>query len=209
MAIENLPDNGPYTNPLPSASIHEAAGRIGALPGRIRPVFDSGITAAPTLTVSCPAGDNLWIHRAVAMAEPHTALLISTPQDAEFGYWGEILSEAAAARRISAVVIDGGVRDTAALESVGVPVYASAVSIRGTGKNTDLAGSIGRTLRFGDVDVSPGDILICDADGVVAIPADRYSEATEAAQLREDKEAAFIDAIRRGESTMSLFNLPE
>lgn len=206
--MQNSPTLNALDAPLPTASIHEAAGRIGALPGRIRPIFDSGIVAAPALTVACPAGDNLWIHRAVSVAQPNTALLISTPQDVEFGYWGEILSEAARARRISAVIIDGGVRDTGALASVGVPVFASAISIRGTGKNPDLVGAIGRTLRFGDVEVSSGDIVIGDADGVVAIPADSFAQINEAAQQREDKEAGIIEAIRRGESTMDLFNLP-
>ncbi|HEY0300226.1 MAG TPA: hypothetical protein VGC36_02770, partial [Rhizomicrobium sp.] len=48
---------------LPTATLHEAGGRIGALPSAIKPVAAGMRVAGPALTVRSPRGDNLWLHR--------------------------------------------------------------------------------------------------------------------------------------------------
>ena len=115
-----------------SATLHEAAGRMGALLARLRPAFAGAALAGRAYPVYCAAGDNLWIHRALYQAEPGDVLVIATSAPDEYGYWGEILSEAAVARGLAGLVIDGGVRDTAHLGRVGFPVFSSSVCIRGT-----------------------------------------------------------------------------
>ncbi|MGU3586997.1 RraA family protein [Rhodococcus sp. C26F] len=194
--------------PLPAATVHEAGGRIGALPARLRPAFASATILGPAYPVLCPTGDNLWLHRAVAAAPAGHVLVVQTTGIDEFGYWGEILSEAALARGIAGLVLDGGVRDIRALERVGLPVFASATCIRGTIKDPEGPGRLNVPIRLGEVRIAPGDLIIADFDGVVSIPRDSVSEVWQAARKREEKEARMIAEIRAGASTLDLLSLP-
>ena len=47
------------------------------------------------------------------------------------GYWGEVLTTAAEAAGLVGLVIDGGVRDVAALEAHGFPVFSSTIALTG------------------------------------------------------------------------------
>lgn len=152
-------------------------------------------------------GDNLWLHRAVYAAAPGDVLVVAPTDDDEFGYWGEILSEAAVARGLGGLVIDGGVRDTAMLGDVGLPVFSSVISIRGTVKNPASAGGLPSDIVIGDIQIHHGDLIVGDADGVVCIPRDDVETVFAAAAEREAKEAGFIAALRAGESTLDLFGL--
>ncbi|OMQ14351.1 hypothetical protein A7K94_0217285 [Modestobacter sp. VKM Ac-2676] len=62
---------------LGASTVHEAAGRIGALPSTIGALYrEQPAVAGPALTVSCPAGDNLWLHRALYAARPGDVLVV-------------------------------------------------------------------------------------------------------------------------------------
>ncbi|MGW5151503.1 4-carboxy-4-hydroxy-2-oxoadipate aldolase/oxaloacetate decarboxylase [Rhodococcus koreensis] len=191
-----------------AATVHEAAGRVGALPARLRPAYSAATVHGPAFPVLCPGGDNLWLHRAVAEADPGDVLVVQTTSADEYGYWGEILSEAARARGLSGLVIDGGVRDLGALDRVGFPVFSSSICIKGTVKDPDGPGRLGGPIRIGDVRIERGDLIVGDEDGVVAIPRQRWPEVLESSREREDKESKVIAKIRSGASTLDLYSLP-
>lgn len=191
-----------------SATLHEAGGRIGALPGRLRPAFPGARLAGRALPVLAPVGDNLWIQRAIYAAEPGDVLVVATTAPEEYGYWGEILSEAAKARGLSGLVIDGGVRDTVELGAVGFPVFSSTICIRGTLKDPASPGVIGQPVTLGGIAVAKGDLVVGDADGVVAVPAGRVDEVLAASEARVAKEADIITQLRAGASSLDLYALP-
>jgi 4-hydroxy-4-methyl-2-oxoglutarate aldolase len=191
-----------------SATLHEAAGRIGALAARFKPAFAGARFAGPALPVLTPVGDNLWLHHAIYQAAPGDVLVVATTAPDEYGYWGEIMSEAAQARGLGGLVIAGGVRDTVELASVGFPVFSTTVNIRGTMKDPERFGSIGAPITLGDVTVQCGDLVVGDADGVVVIPADRIAGVLAAAAQRVAKEAAIIEQLRAGKTTVELYGLP-
>lgn len=190
---------------LGTATLHEAAGRIGALPSAIKPV-DPGMTlSGPAFTVHCPAISNLQIHHAVYHARPGDILVVHVSGGVEAGYWGDILNEAALAQKLGGLVIDGGVRDSAGLAKAAFPVFSNGVCIRGTGKDYDATAWLQQPVRMGEVLIQPGDLVVGDRDGVVVLPADRASDFVEAGQRREADETAKIEAIRRGERTLDLY----
>lgn len=191
-----------------TATLHEAAGRIGALPARLKPAYPGARLAGRALPVLAPVGDNLWIQRAIYQAVSDDVLVVATTAPDEFGYWGEILSEAARARGLGGLVIDGGVRDTVELQAVGFPVFSATVSIRGTRKDAESPGAVGQPIMLGGVTVACGDLVAGDADGVVVIPADRAGEVVAAADVRVAKEADIITQLRAGKSSLELYNLP-
>lgn len=53
---------------------------------------------------------------------------------------------------------------------------------------------------------TPGDLVLGDADGVVAIPLTRAAEIVNAAQQRQAKEAAIVERLRQGERTLEVYN---
>ena len=193
---------------FPVATLHEAAGKIGALPSILKPTSVSFQLCGPAVTVDSPGGDNLWIHRALYVAQPGDVLVVHVSGVYEHGYWGEIMSTAAQVRGLGGLVIDGCVRDAMLLERIGFPVFARGLCIRGTGKDFNGRGRINGPILFGDVTVSPGDLIVGDRDGVVAIPRARVPDVIESAIQRTDVEEGVLERLQRGESTLSIYGWP-
>ena len=190
---------------LPTATLHEAGGKIGALPSAIKPVAPSFRCAGPALTVHSPGGDNLWLHRALEVARPGDVLVVYASGAHEHGYWGEIMTTAAKVKGLAGLVIDGCVRDGVLLERIGFPVFARGLCIRGTGKDYGAIGWIGEPVPMGEVVVAAGDLVVADGDGVVALPQARAAEIVEKARRREADEAAIVSRCEAGESTMAIY----
>lgn len=191
---------------LPAATLHEAGGRIGVMPSAIKPVASSFRVCGPAVTVNSPGGDNLWLHRALYVAQPGDVLVVHVSDAHDFGYWGEIMSAAGRARHLGGLVIDGCVRDGAVLADFGFPVFARGLCIRGTGKDFGARGWINHPVLFGDLTVKAGDLVVGDTDGVVVVPRLRAEEVVAAATAREAKEAAIVARIDAGERTLEVYN---
>src|SRR5687767_7181783 len=128
---------------LSAASLHEAAGRIGAMPAAIKPFAPHVRVAGTAFPVRAPAGDNLFLHHAIYAAQPGDVLVVDVGPRAEFGHWGDIMAAAAQQRGIAGLVITGGVRDSRQLLAMEFPTFAGVVAIRGTAKDPHGAGQIG------------------------------------------------------------------
>jgi 4-hydroxy-4-methyl-2-oxoglutarate aldolase len=205
--VPELATSGTGTAAVSAATVHEAAGRRGALPSRIKPVRQSMQVHGPAFTVQLPPGDNLGLHRALGRAAPGDVLVAHAGGQVEYGYWGEILNEAALARGLAGLVIDGGVRDVAQLRASGFPVFSAGVCIRGTIKDPTAAIELDRTIRIGDVPIRPRDLVVGDADGVVVIPAADAAAVLRASAERDRHEQSVIERIRAGESTLDIYGL--
>jgi 4-hydroxy-4-methyl-2-oxoglutarate aldolase len=146
------------------------------------------------------------VHIAVARAEvPGTVLVVDASDVPDRGYWGEVLTTAAEARGIVGLVIDGGVRDVAALEAHAFPVFASVIALPGAAKVA--GGTVGRVVPVGGVEVAPGDWIVGDVDGVVAIAAADLEAVLAAARTRAAGEQKLFEALRTGATTVELLGL--
>lgn len=190
---------------LGAATLHEAGGRIGALPSFIKPVTDDMVLCGPAFTVHCPPLSNLQIHHALYQARPGDILVVHVSGGTEAGYWGDILNEAAIARGLGGLVIDGGVRDTAGLAKMSFPVFSNGVCIRGTGKDYEAVAWLQEAVRIGEVVIRSGDLVMGDRDGVVIVPADQVDAIVKAGESREADEARKIELIREGARTLDLY----
>jgi 4-hydroxy-4-methyl-2-oxoglutarate aldolase len=188
-----------------SATVHEAAGRIGALPSAIKPVNPGWRLAGPAFTVQCPAGDNLWIHRSLYLAAPGSVLVIFPSGGVEWGYWGDIMTNAAMAAGLAGLVIDGGVRDTAILDQMPFPIFSNGACIRGTIKDHQGTAAMAKPILIGDIVIQSGDLVVGDRDGVVSIPAARVDDVLVKSAEREADEAAKIARIVAGERTIDIY----
>jgi 4-hydroxy-4-methyl-2-oxoglutarate aldolase len=187
---------------LGTATLYEASKLDCVLPHRIRPAWPGAAVAGIALTVAARPGDNLALHLALEQARPGDVLVVDGGCSPH-GYWGEVLAEAALARGVLGLVIDGGVRDVERLRDLPFPVFSSHIAIRGTVKNG--TGPIGGPLDFDTVTVHRGDTIVADADGIVALPAAELDRITAAAVARADAETEYLRRIRAGESTMDIY----
>ena len=192
---------------LSAATLHEAAGRIGALPHAIKPLADSFTVCGPALTVSGPAGDNLWLHRAIYLAQPGDVLVAHVSGGFEWGYWGDIMTTAARERGLGGLVIDACVRDGAVLRRAGFPIFSRGLALRGTGKDFGATGWINHPVLIGEITVAPGDLVVGDLDGVVVLPRAQVATAIAAAQAREAKEADVLQQLAQGARTVDIYGL--
>ncbi|MDO8455862.1 MAG: 4-carboxy-4-hydroxy-2-oxoadipate aldolase/oxaloacetate decarboxylase [Burkholderiaceae bacterium] len=190
---------------LPTATLHEAAKKIGALPSAIKPVAPQFRFAGSALTVHSPGGDNLWLHRALDVAQPGDVMVVFANSAYEHGYWGEIMTTAANVRGLAGLVIDACVRDGVLLGEIGFPVFSRGVCIQGTGKDFGATGWINHPLSIGGVVVHAGDLVVGDSDGVVVIPHARAAEVVTAGDQRELDEAEILRRLQAGESTMNIY----
>jgi 4-hydroxy-4-methyl-2-oxoglutarate aldolase len=182
-------------------------GESGARPmrNRVRPAWTGARLASPAYPVECTPGDNLAIHVGVTRAPAGAALVVSVGETRELGYWGEVLTTAAEARGLAGLVIDGCVRDVAALEAHGFPVFSTGLALPGATK--ERPGSVGRPTRVGECDVEPGDWVVGDADGVVIVPGGALTGVLTAGRARADREAEYFAALRDGATTVELLSL--
>ena len=190
---------------LPTATLHEAGGKIGALPSAIKPVAAGMAIAGRALTVHSPGGDNLWLHRALDIAAPGDVLVVYANGVYEHGYWGEIMSTMAQARQLAGLVIDGCVRDGLLLTQIGFPVFARGLCIRGTGKDFGAIGWLNAPVRIGEVTIDAGDLVVGDGDGVVTVPHGRVAEVLTQSAQREADEAAILPRLQAGASTLDVY----
>lgn len=190
---------------LPTATLHEAGGKVGALPAAIKPVAPGMRVCGPALTVHSPGGDNLWLHRALDIAQPGDVLLVFASGAYEYGYWGEIMATMAQARGVAGLVIDACVRDGVLLGEMGFPVFSRGLAIRGTGKDFGAIGWLNHPVLVGDVTVEAGDLVVGDDDGVVVLPRARAADIVARGVQREADEAAIVARLRAGEATLDVY----
>jgi regulator of RNase E activity RraA len=111
--------------------------------------------------------------------------------------WGDILTFVAHAKSLAGTVIDGVCRDSDRCVELGYPVFSRSSTMR-TGKDRATADAYNVPVQIAGVRVEPGDWLVGDADGVVAIPAGQVSEVLAIAQDIEAAEDRIRAAVSSG-----------
>jgi len=188
-----------------SATIHEAQGRLGALSSTIKPIDRDMSVCGPAFTTVCAPRDNLMLQLAIHFAQPGDVIVVSAGEYEEAGSFGDVLGNACVAKGIAGVVTDSGVRDTAELIKLGLPVFSMSICIKGTVKET--LGQINGDIVIGGQVVRPGDVIRGDADGLVVVRKEDAADAAAKSAAREDDEAAFIEAYKSGRTIIDVCNL--
>ena len=118
-----------------------------------------------------------------------SVIVIANGADANTAVWGELMNAGAVARGHEAVVVDGGTRDVELIRrDTDFPVYArSVVPSSSIGRLMTVARDI--PVKAGGVMIYPGDYIVGDEDGVVAVPADHVAEIIAFAEDAEATEA--------------------
>jgi 4-hydroxy-4-methyl-2-oxoglutarate aldolase len=187
------------------ATAHEAAGRVGLLGPSIQPRQVGAAIGGSAITVSCHPGDNLMIHAAVEVCRPGDVLVVTTTSPSTDGMFGDLLATSVRARGVVGLVIDAGVRDIATLRQMGFPVWSRAVHAQGTVKASP--GSVNVPVVVAGQLVRPGDIVVADDDGVLAVPIGDGPATVAAAAERLQNEAAKREQLAGGVLGVDLYGL--
>ena len=177
-----------------AAILADVAGRRGTAHARIAALDPRMKLAGPAFTVEVRPGDNLMIHAAMAMARPGDILVIDGKGDPTCALMGAIMVNACRQLKLGGIVMDGAARDSLELRDLGFPVFCAGTNPNGPTKF--VPGRINWPVSVGGVAVSPGDLVIADADGVVFIERRKAASLLPLAQKKVDDETRRIEDIK-------------
>ena len=187
------------------ATIHEAAGRTGIVDLPLIQVVPGSRVAGPARTALCAPGDNTMVHAVVAHANPGDVLVLTIAEPAPVALVGELLATQAQAQGIAGILVDGAVRDLEELVEVGLPIWTRFVRAQGATKGE--VGKLDVPVVVGGAEIGPGDLVVMDCDGAMAIPADRVGDVLPVALERAEREAVMRERYRHGELSYDLQGL--
>jgi 4-hydroxy-4-methyl-2-oxoglutarate aldolase len=111
---------------------------------------------------------------------------------------GELSVISLASRGCAGAVIDGGARDADYILREGFPVFSRYVTPQDCVPRWELLAHGDVTIVIGGVRIAPGDWIVGDVDGIVAVPAERVQEILAEAEVKVATENEIRDAVRAG-----------
>ena len=186
---------------LPTAAVSDALDRLG-LPGSLHgigPLRPGQRAVGPAYTVAYePVDDRAGtVGDFLDEIEPGSVVVIANDGRTDCTVWGGIMTQVAAHRGVTATVIDGVCRDVETSSSVDYLIWSAGRFMR-TGKDRVRLRAVQEPVVIDGVTVRPGDLVCCDEDGAVVVPAERTADVAEVAHQIEQVEARIVAAVLEG-----------
>ena len=148
------------------------------------------------------------VHAVIAHAEPGDVLVLTSSEPAPVALVGELLATQAQVRGVAAILVDGAVRDLDELAAIGLPIWARFVRAQGATKGA--VGELDVPVTIGGTEIEPGDLVVLDCDGAMALAAvARIDEVLPLALERAERERAMRERYAAGELSYDLNGLRE
>lgn len=180
---------------VPTTLVSDAMGRVRGIAG-LRKYHRAGKLLGSALTVKTRAGDNLMVHKALSLARAGDVLVVDGDGYLGHAIVGELILLYAKSKNLAGFLVDGALRDIAAFEAEDFPCYALGHTHAGPCK--DGPGEINVPVSIRGMVISPGDLVIGDADGVVAFPPSDASRIIELVRGFQANEERIKTAIAEG-----------
>ncbi|HYT74265.1 MAG TPA: hypothetical protein VEL79_05925 [Vicinamibacterales bacterium] len=180
---------------LASPNLADAMGRFNFMdPGIVTRTRIA--VCGPAVTVNCRPGDNLMVHKALHIAQAGEVVVVATGGNTVSAVFGGLMCEAATAKGIGGIVVDGAIRDVEDLRRLGFPAFSRTVCPGGCDK--DGPGEINVPISCGSAVVCPGDIIVGDGDGLAVVPYAHADEVLTQVKQLIDRERARVKEIHAG-----------
>lgn len=189
--------------PFSTATLSDALDRIGR-PGSllgIAPLGDGRRLAGRAYTVRYVAAGTPpgTVGDYLDDVPPGDVVVLDNGGRTDCTVWGDILTALAHDKGVVGTVIDGVCRDVRRALDVGYPMFSRGRFMR-TGKDRVEVAAVAVPVTIGGVQVRPGDLLVGDDDGVVAIAADVEEQVLAIAAEIADREERILAAALGGAS---------
>jgi 4-hydroxy-4-methyl-2-oxoglutarate aldolase len=187
------------------STMFDANGRAGLVDLELIAHMPEAKVAGRARTVLCGQDDNLMVPAAIAAVRPGEILVMRMPQSRPVSLLGELLATQCLARGVVAVLVDAAIRDVVPIRALGLPVWSRYVRARSATKT--IVGDLDIPLEMGGTTIAPGDLVVLDGDGALAIAASRVEVAVAAAEKREAAEVVKRERFARGELSYDIDGL--
>jgi RraA family protein len=171
---------------LPTTAVSDATGGHTNLRSDIKPLADHYKIAGRAITVRLPDGENGAVLEAIRAAEEGDILVIDAKGNTNRAVAGDFVLSLAQGIGVQGVVVDGVIRDIAAIRELDFPVFSLGTTVAAGNKNG--GGEVNVPIAIGGVSVRPGDYIIGDVDGVVVVPHEDAERIVAAAELKLEKD---------------------
>ena len=148
--------------------------------------------------------DDSLHRRAIEECPAGAVLVMSTGGDTRVSCMGDMMALRLKMRGVAGVVTDGGYRDSPGIRDTGLPCFQSQSSGPATPITLHPV-EFDAPIGCAGVAVYPGDIMVGDAEGVVAIPRRLADEVADEAFAAVEYEEFVSAHLRRGRSIFGLF----
>ena len=196
--------------PVPVAVAVDLGRDVGQIDPAIRPLMPPGRQPrlfGRVVTVNCEPPDFGAVLYAVDIIGPGEVLVIAAASHAETAMIGEILGGELRRRGAVGVICDGAVRDVASLAGMtDLSVFTRFVTPRGP--SSAERGLVNAPVIVGGRLVAPGDLVIGDDDGLVALSPASIRARIGDAEARMAREAEWEASFASGRSVREIFGLP-
>ena len=164
---------------------------------RIAAVLPDARVAGTAVTLRLAGEDSALLHYAVSHARPGDVLVIDRAGDDRHACWGGVVTHAAKAASVAAGIIDGPATDFGEIRGQGMPIWCRGPSPVTT-KMLGLAGGLNVEISCGGQAVSPGDAILADESGVLALKPRQVEEVAGRAIGMQEAEQNTLEKIRGG-----------
>jgi regulator of RNase E activity RraA len=180
---------------LATAVASDASEGRGVLPGAIRPLVRGQRVVGPAFTVQSSTDDNTHVKDSASVPPPRGSILVvAGHEESKRATLGGNLALELLLQGIIGLVTTGVVRDSDELLAHGLPVWSRGVTPLAPKKGGP--GAIDVPVKFGDVEISTGDIVVADDDGVVVWPRAELDDLLARAMARNEQDVAQVQELR-------------
>lgn len=179
----------------------DAMQNAGVVDGAIQPIYrPMPCFVGPAVTVSVPTNSFFVSKIAMEMTRPGDVLVMAARGNLHHALLGGNIIKGLKRRGLAGVIVDGAVRDAEQIQQVDLPVHARGLAT-GFNYGPKGQGEVNVPVAFGNCVIFPGDIIIADEQGIVAVPPAHAEEVLRQVADLIQRHARIQPILERGEIT--------
>ncbi|MEM7803095.1 MAG: 4-carboxy-4-hydroxy-2-oxoadipate aldolase/oxaloacetate decarboxylase [Chloroflexota bacterium] len=187
---------------LGTATVYEASGKEGLIDLPLFQILPKSRVAGRARTVLCGQGDNVMVHAAIEHIQPGEIVVLAQPESEAVALVGDLLALQMQVAGAAGMLSNGSVRDVEELLDLGLPIWSQFIRVRGATK--DKPGRLNVPVGLGGAIIYPGDIVVMDSDGAIAVRPERLDEVLERAEARFAREEEMRVRLSQGERSYDI-----